>query len=125
MISSTFLNNLYRGLANIAEKITGNHIDVKKIEFTSDFKDADKVLNENNQRILKAFEDPKISIVGSLEPGKIYVLKVDTLSSVWVDLVEEIVRICKEYNIKIVLIGEGMEFVSVPEGYELVKKEGS
>ena len=62
----------------------------------------------------------EIKDVYALEPGKIYCLQVD-IGTVNCDWLEAIVKGFKLLDITIVVIDKGMNFVPMPEGYEITK----
>lgn len=67
--------------------------------------------------------DPKqIKEVFAFEPGKIYCLQVDLNTVNWEHL-EAIATHFSKFNIVVVIIDKSMEFVQIPEGYEITKKE--
>jgi len=58
----------------------------------------------------------------ALEPGKIYCLQVKFDEVDW-DSLEQLVTYLAKEGIQIVVISQDMHFVSIPEGYEVKKKE--
>ena len=58
--------------------------------------------------------------LGVLEPGKIYVLQIDYTSVDW-SVIESTAQCLAEQGIKLIVINKDMSFVSVPEGYKLIK----
>jgi len=64
----------------------------------------------------------KIEELQTLEPGKLYCLQVD-MALVDYEHLEALMDGLNQQNIKLAVIGKDMNFVSVPEGYELVKKK--
>ena len=64
----------------------------------------------------------KIEELRALEPGKLYCLQVD-MALVDYEHLEALMDGLNQQNIKLAVIGKDMNFVSVPEGYELVKKK--
>ena len=67
-------------------------------------------------------EELKIETLTALEPGKLYCLQVD-MASVSYDHLEALMDGLSQQNIKLVVIGKDMNFMSVPEGYEVIKKK--
>lgn len=62
-----------------------------------------------------------IENVDSLEPGKIYCLQIDETIDNWA-WVEMISKSLADQGILLVIIGKNMNFVSIPEGYEIKRK---
>ena len=59
----------------------------------------------------------------SIRTWEIYCLQVD-MALVDYEHLEALMDGLNQQNIKLVVIDKNMNFVSVPEGYEVVKKEG-
>ena len=67
-------------------------------------------------------EELKIETLTVLEPGKVYCLQVD-MALVYYDHLEALMDGLSQQNIKLAVIDKNMNFVSVPEGYEVTKKK--
>jgi len=79
----------------------------------------EKKLEETIDGILLAetLDNPAIKMLGILEPGKIYCLQVD-MNGIDVDTYCELAK----EGIRIAVIDHNANFVSIPKGYEVVKK---
>jgi len=65
----------------------------------------------------------EIENLSSLEPGKLYCLQVD-MDTVDIDAYRQIAEELAKEGIRIVVIDKNAKFVSLPDGYEVIKTEG-
>jgi len=64
-----------------------------------------------------------IETIKALDPGKVYVIAIDFSKCVDFDFVDPLLEIGRRYNIAFLFLDkDNMEIISVPEGYEIVKK---
>lgn len=122
MISSDLVNALFDGFAKFISKIT--HKDVK-------FQNVNRyeVMPQLTQKITSFFEEatealgnPSMQVLGTLEPGKIYCIQVDMKTVDW-NVLEQITDVLMEKNILFVVVDKDMNFVPMPEGYEIINTE--
>lgn len=71
---------------------------------------------------MEKVDSPVIKTLGALEPGKVYVLQVN-FSVANMQHLEQIAKYLVKEGIRFIVIGSDMNFVSVPEGYELIKSK--
>lgn len=123
---SIFLNETFKILATIVKGVTGREVKFKKIHRTQSVEDAFANLNRFSGDISEALEYPMIKALGSFKPGKVYCLQVDFAGGDldgYLDGLEEVIKFLAEMDIQIVVIGQDANFVVLPEGYKVVKKE--
>lgn len=126
MISSKLVNIFFSGLAGYVNRLFGG-----KIEAPNKFKryeeiDEDKI-KENFDVIINSIP---ISLKGDLltflDPGKIYCISINSELSIEdiKSVIEELRKISEKLDLKFMTILDGtMKFVSIPKGYEIVKKD--
>ena len=117
-LNSASVNSLFTSFANFVSKLTGKKVGLTPVEFKEEVSTAwlkiEKLLNDATDAL-------DIGIVGSLEPGRIYVLVVD-FANCNVGGLEDLIRGLREFSIEVVCIDKNsMEFVNIPDGYEIVK----
>ena len=119
----SFFNTFYEGVASFVERLTGNSIDLVEIECQCSCDEAEEIAKKNQDAICAVLGDPLIGIIGRLEPDTIYCLKINDIGMNWYcELMEGVDEVLKEKNIIFIPFLDGMEFISVPEGYKLVKE---
>jgi len=123
MIStSESLNKFLESLAKLIGVIKKEEITFQKVESRAPLGDAfeaiGKLLDEASCALEKILE-PKV--IGILEPGKIYCLQVDLKSVNW-EALEEQLRVWAYSGIYVAVIDQNVKFVSIPEGYKIVKE---
>lgn len=67
-------------------------------------------------------ENLEVKTISALEPGKIYCLQIDMSTVDW-EHISILVKGLNDRGILLVVIGQDMNFVSIPKGYEVIKKE--
>ena len=124
MTSSKFVNKLYSSLAEFVKDLTGRDVQFKKIARGSRMEDAFEKIDNFSEAVAEALNNPTTKVLGVLEPGKIYCLQVDETLDNW-DWIESISKGLQSQGIVLVVVGKNMNFVKIPEGYEIKKKEGN
>lgn len=124
MISSKFVNELFSAIAGLVNQLTGKNIQFEEVQYQSTQEDACAKVNRFSKAIREALAGPLplIGKVDSLEPGKIYCLQIDETVDNWT-WIENISKGLVDQGILLVVIGQNMNFVSIPEGYEIIKKD--
>ena len=122
MFSSETMNKLFGSIAKFVGRLTGREIQFYQVGRGETLPFAVEKMNKLFESISEALDNPVIQRLGTLEPGKVYCLQID-LGAVDTDWVLQIAEDLRMKNILIVLVDKNMNFLSVPEGYEMVKKE--
>jgi len=121
MISTELVNLMFSSFASFVSKLTNKEVRFQEIKLGEVMMSASQKIAKFLEDATDAFDNPEIKILGTLEPGKIYCLQVN-IGAVDVDSICSIVETLAEKDILTVCIDQSMNFVSVPEGYEVVKK---
>jgi len=126
-----YVNSLLVSFVSFLCKLTNSTTDelCPNMKLPSSIPDADKAIqvlcSQLSDLLQRAAEIIKCSrsevkVVGQLEPGKIYCLQVE-LESVNMDWIFEVCEHLRKKGIEVVVLNSSASFVSVPEGYEIVK----
>jgi maleate cis-trans isomerase len=121
MIKGEDLNTLFTSFANFVEKLTKNKVEFVPIQPGEMLGISLLRMSELFTNAAKALDNSEVKVVGQLEPGKIYCLQVK-LGSVDVDRIFEVCEGLRNKGIEVIVLDSSASFVSVPEGYEIIKK---
>lgn len=122
MFSSQIFNKMFNSLAKFVGGLTGREVHFSQVEHGEAWLSVDIKLNKFFEDVSKALDEPAMKMLGVLEPGKTYVLQVDDWSAVNPEIMEKFWVGLKDNEITIVVIDKNVNFVSIPDGYEIVKK---
>jgi len=124
MISRESTNKLFNSLAEFVSKLTGRSVQFHQI--------GEEPIGVAGEKMSKFFNDAaaaldnpnNVQLLGALEPrsGRVYCLQVD-MNTVDMEFAGRIVKSLEDRDINVVVVDQNLNFVSIPEGYEVVKKE--
>lgn len=121
MSTSESLNKVSNAFAELVSLLTGNTIKFEETKSGESWGIGFEKVAKMLESASEAIKNRSLKTVMGLEPGKIYCLQVDANCNV--DFVFSVVEHLKaQYNIDVLIIDTSSEFVSIPEGYEIVKK---
>jgi len=119
---SDAVNKFMESFAKLIGVIKGEEVKFRKVKFGDSYESGlenfSELLDEASCALEKILE-PKV--IGILEPGKIYCLQVDLKSVNW-EALEEQLRVWAYSGIYVAVIDQNAKFVSIPEGYKIVKE---
>lgn len=121
MISRESINKLFNSLAGFVSKLTGRLVKFHPIG-EEPMGVACEKMNWFFEAAATALNNPEVRMLGMLEPGKVYCLQVD-LHTIDMEFCVDIFEEFAKKDITIIFVGKDMNFVNVPEGYEVVRKE--
>jgi hypothetical protein len=122
MISSELVNVLFGGFAKFVSKMTHREVKFEEISRHEVMSQLTHKINSFFEQATEALGDPSMQVLGTLEPGKIYCIQVDMKTVNW-DTLTQIADVLLEKNILFVVVDKDMNFVSMPEGYEVITEE--
>jgi len=122
MISSKSMNKLFNSLAKFVSQLTGKSIQFHQIAQNELVNMAYEKMNKFFESASEALDNPNARMLGVLEPGKIYCIQVD-IGKTNIHMFESVWDFFSSNNIQVIVIDQNMNFISIPEGYEVVKKE--
>ena len=115
MISSELVNALFDGFAKFVSKITHREVKFQNINRHEVMPQLTHKINAFFEEATEALGNPAMQVLGTLEPGKIYCLRVDVDKVNW-EMLEQIADILAQKNILFIVIDKNQNFVSIPEG---------
>ena len=118
MVKGEDLNTLFTSFANFVEKLTKNKVEFVPIQPGEMLSISLLRMSELLTNATKALDNSEVKVVGQLEPGKIYCLQLESVNMDWIFEVCEHLR---KKGIEVVVLNSSASFISVPEGYEIVK----
>jgi len=123
MIStSESLNKFLESLAKLIGVIKKEEITFQKVESRAPLGDAFEAIGKLLDEASCVLENvSKLKPLGILEPGKIYCLQIDSKLVDW-EALEEQLRVWAYSGIYVAVIDQNAKFVSIPEGYKIVKE---
>lgn len=122
MLSSESINKFFNSLAKFVGRITGREVQFQQVGFGQPIDVACEKMNKLLEDAAEAINNPATEMLGILEPGKTYCLQLDT-SSADLEWVTNVLEAFEAKNISVALINQDMNFVSIPDGYDVVRKE--
>ena len=122
MISSDLVNMLFTSFAEFVSRLTDREVKFQQLKYGEGMPGATLKMDKFLKEATEAFENPSLRKLGVLEPGKLYCLQIDMSKAHW-ELIETLAECLGEQDIRLVVIDKDMNFVSVPKGYEMVKKK--
>lgn len=122
MLSSKFVNSMFDSLATLVSRLTGKNIQFVHVKPVLLMEDAVENVDQFAKDVAEAFDDPMFKTLGVLEPGKLYCLQIDSNTVDW-GYLEALANGLRDQGTWVAVIDKDMNFVSVPEGCEIVRKK--
>jgi len=113
---------MFNSIAKFVTRLTGREIHFHQTKQGEPIVGVTARMDKFFDDVSKALDDPAMKMLGVLEPGKTYVLQIDTARANW-DSIENLAAGLRDEGITIAVIDKNVNFVSVPEGYKIIKEK--
>jgi len=121
MLTNDLVNTVFKGFAKFVSMITQREVKFAEVRNGEVIASLQPKIEKFFEDTSEALENPMMGVLGVLEPGKIYCVQVDIKTINW-EWLECLTNDLATLDITLVMIDKNtMEFVKVPEGYEITK----
>lgn len=122
MISCDSLNKVFGSLAKFVSRLTGKEVGFQQVKPGESLDSGFWKMNNLLEGVVDALDNSEVKVVGALEPGKIYCLQTD-MSSVNMEWIGSMADYLVRKDIFVILLDQNMNFISIPEGYTVIKED--